>query len=215
MAVAVAVVEAVAEVDANAGAETDAAAEAVDTLASGDLAEPAAVRLPEFAAEAGTEAEAVVEPVPELRIATLSDVAAELEAETHTVVYVAAVVRRGNADVIGNEIESDPCPGNMVQSFALVVSSARRALGVIVTAGIERRLHEQPGPSARHRRTRDVGSAAELDSNRYPCGFLAPVPLLASPRRSSVASHYRFPHRTYRSCGLSLRVSSPGDLRYE
>jgi len=209
----------VAEADANAGAElgaeTDAEAEAVDTLASGDLAEPAAARLPEFAAEAGIESEAVVEPVPELRIARLSDVAAELEAETHTVVYVAPVVRRANADVIGNEIESDPCPGNIAQSFALVVSSARRALGVIATAGIERRLNGQPGPSARHRRTRDVGSAAELDSNRYPCGFLAPVPLPASPGRSSVASHYRYPHRTYRSCGLSLRVSSPGCLRYE
>ncbi len=158
-------------------------------------------------AELGIEAEAVVKLVPELGIARLSDVAAELEAETHTVVYVAAigsalvapVVRRGNADAIGNEMESDPCPGNIAQSFALVVSSARRAPGVIVTAGIQRRLHGQPGPSARHRRTRDVVSASELDPNRCPWGFLAPVPLLASPGRSFVASHYRFPHRTYRS----------------
>lgn len=229
MAVAEVNAEAGAELGAEFVAETEAEAEAVDTLASGDFAEPAAARLPELAAEAGpeagSEAEAFVEPVAELGIARLSDVAAELEAETHTAVYVAAivsalavVVRRGNADAIGNEIESDPCPGNIAQSFALVVSSARRALGVIATGGIERRLHGQPGSSAPHPRTRDVVSAAELDQNRYPCGFLAPVPLLASPGRNSVASHYRFPHRTYRTCGLSLRLSSPaqvGGLRHE
>ena len=62
-------------------------------------------------------AEPVAEPVAALGIARLSDVAAIVSA------LVAVVVRRGYADAIGNEIESDQCPGNIPESFGLICAA--------------------------------------------------------------------------------------------